>query len=87
MSGAKDKPRELRARRRGTPHGCWDFLVVAPLWVAYGANLGTLLRTCDAIGACLAVPRTAHYREALQVDDTLRGRRPCLHWVAPTKEV
>lgn len=59
---------------------------MAPLWVAYDANLGTLLRTCDAIGACLAVPRTAHYRAALAKGDTLRGRRPCLHWVTPTKE-
>ncbi len=23
----------------------------------HGVNLGTLLRTCDAVGACLAVPR------------------------------
>jgi len=23
----------------------------------YGVNLGTLLRTCDAVGACLAVPK------------------------------
>lgn len=86
MSGAKTKPRELRARRRQTRHGCWDHLVVAPLWVAYDANLGTLLRTCDAIGACLAVPNTPHYRDSLRIGDTLRGRRPCLHWVGPTKE-
>lgn len=86
MSGAKTKPRELRARRRRGQHGCWGQLTVAPLWVAYDANLGTLLRTCDAIGACLAAPRTPHYREALRIGDTLRGRRPCLHWVAPSKE-
>ena len=86
MSEAKTTPRELRAKRRLGRHGCWDHLVVAPLWVAYDANLGTLLRTCDAIGACLAVPRTNHYRQALRVGDTLRGRRPCLHWVAPSKE-
>jgi tRNA (guanosine-2'-O-)-methyltransferase len=56
--------------------------VVAPLWVAYRANLGTLLRTCDAAGACLAAPDTGHYREALSVGDTLgRGRRPCIHWI------
>ncbi|WP_454729188.1 TrmH family RNA methyltransferase [Cellulosimicrobium protaetiae] len=59
---------------------------MAPLWVAYDANLGTLLRTCDAVGACLAVPSTPHYRRALAVGDTLKGRRPCLHWVAPSKE-
>lgn len=86
MSGAKTTPRELRSQRRRTRHGCWDHLVIAPLWVAYDANLGTLLRTCDAIGACLAVPRTKHYQAALRTGDTLRGRRPCIHWVAPSKE-
>lgn len=86
MSGAKTKPRELRSQRRVGRHGCWDRLIVAPLWVAYDANLGTLLRTCDAVGACLAVPRTPHYRQALQIGDTLRGRRPCIHWVTPSKE-
>ena len=86
MSGAKTKPRVLRAQRRPSRHSCWDHLIVAPLWVAYDANLGTLLRTCDAIGACLAVPRTRHYQDALRVGDTLRGRRPCIHWVTPTKQ-
>ena len=86
MTGAKSAPRDLRAQRRRGRHGCWDHLIVAPLWVAYDANLGTLLRTCDAIGACLAAPRTPHYREALARGDTLRGRRPCLHWVTPSKE-
>ncbi|GAA1857041.1 TrmH family RNA methyltransferase [Myceligenerans crystallogenes] len=56
------------------------------MWVAYDANLGTLLRTCDAVGSCLAVPNTPHYRAALAKGDTLRGRRPCIHWVAPSKE-
>jgi len=86
MSGAKVKPNALRAQRRSGRHGCWDYLIVAPLWVAYDANLGTLLRTCDAIGACLAVPRTRHYQDALRIGDTLRRRRPCIHWVAPSKE-
>jgi tRNA (guanosine-2'-O-)-methyltransferase len=53
---------------------------VAPLWVAFGANLGTLLRSCDAVGACMAVPETEHYRRSLKVGDTLPVR-PCLHWV------
>jgi tRNA (guanosine-2'-O-)-methyltransferase len=59
---------------------CSNHLVVAPLWVAYGANLGTLLRTCDAVGACMAIPETDHYREALKKGDTL-AQRPCIHWV------
>jgi tRNA (guanosine-2'-O-)-methyltransferase len=61
--------------------------MVAPLWVAFTANLGTLLRTCDAVGACIAVPDTPHYREALTRGDTLHpGRRPCIHWVRRGKE-
>jgi tRNA (guanosine-2'-O-)-methyltransferase len=60
---------------------------VAPLWVAFQANLGTLLRTCDAVGACIAVPDTAHYRQALSHGDTLGpGRHPCIHWVRTEKE-
>lgn len=53
---------------------------MAPLWVAFGANLGTLLRSCDAVGACMAVPQTDHYRQALKRGDTLQTR-PCIHWV------
>ena len=86
MSATKSRPRDVRRQRRTTRHQCWDHLIVAPLWVAYDANLGTLLRTCDAVGACLAVPETAHYRQALARGDTLHGRRPCLHWVRPDKE-
>jgi tRNA G18 (ribose-2'-O)-methylase SpoU len=87
MNGAKSKPSDLSARRRPRRHSCWDHLILAPLWVAYDANLGTLLRTCDAIGACLAVPGSPHYKNALRKGDTLRSRRPCIHWVAPTKEI
>lgn len=55
--------------------------------VAFQANLGTLLRTCDAVGACMAVPDTAHYRQALSNGDTLGAhRRPCIHWVPTGKE-
>jgi tRNA G18 (ribose-2'-O)-methylase SpoU len=80
----KSSPDDLRLNRRRTGHGCWDHLIVAPLWVAYQANLGTVLRTCDAVGACMAVPRTAHYREALQRGNTLPGRS-CVHWVTPSQ--
>jgi tRNA G18 (ribose-2'-O)-methylase SpoU len=76
----KARAREVARARRRQPHGCWDHLVIAPLWVAYEANLGTLLRTCDAVGACMAVPETPHYRQALARGDTL-DRRPHLHWV------
>lgn len=45
----------------------------------HGVNLGTLLRTCDAVGACLAVPRLPWVPEALARGNTLR-HRACVHW-------
>lgn len=54
---------------------------MAPLWPKHGVNLGTLLRTCDAVGACLAVPRLPWVPEALDRGDTLR-HRSCVHWLA-----
>ncbi|MFB9312927.1 TrmH family RNA methyltransferase [Nocardioides plantarum] len=86
MSPVKSKPADLRRRRRPRQHRCWGHLVLAPLWVAYDANLGTLLRTCDAVGACLAVPDSEHYRAALTRGDTLGRRRPCVHWVRRDKD-
>jgi tRNA (guanosine-2'-O-)-methyltransferase len=83
-AGPKSRPRDVRRDRRRRQHGCWDHLVVAPLWVAYGANLGTLLRTCDAVGACMAVPATDHDRAALDQGDTL-ARRPHVHWIDRSK--
>lgn len=73
-------PRELRKSRRTKAHSCWGHLVAAPLWPLHGANLGTLLRTCDAVGACLAVPRFPWVPEALRRGNTLR-RPACVHWV------
>ena len=80
--GPKARPAELRRQRRR--HGCRDHLIAAPLWVAYEANLGTLLRTCDATGACLAAPKTEHYRQAVRHGNTLAGR-PHVHWIDRTK--
>ncbi|WP_119730617.1 TrmH family RNA methyltransferase [Thermomonospora amylolytica] len=72
--------RELRRQRRRRSHSCWDHLIAAPLWPLHGANLGTLLRTCDAVGACLAVPRLPWVPEALRRGNTLR-HPACVHWV------
>jgi hypothetical protein len=46
----------------------------------HGVNLGTLLRTCDAVGACMAVPRLPWVPEALKKGNTLR-KASCVHWV------
>src|SRR5262245_33757566 len=81
MSGAWVRTRaELRSLRRNRPHRCWDHLLAAPLWPKYGVNLGTLLRTCDAVGACLVVPRRPWIDEAIGRGNTLR-RPSCVHRV------
>ncbi len=76
----KRKPSEIKKQRRNASHSCWDHIIVAPLWPMYGVNLGTMLRTCDAAGACLAVPRFKWVPEALERGNTLRYRS-CVHWV------
>lgn len=81
MSAARVRPRkELRTVRRDRSHSCWDHLIAAPLWPKHGVNLGTLLRTCDAVGSCLAVPRRPWVPEALARGNTLR-KPVCVHWV------
>jgi tRNA (guanosine-2'-O-)-methyltransferase len=72
---------ELRAQRRERAHRCWDHLLAAPLWPKYGVNLGTLLRTCDAVGACLVVPGKPWIDEALAQGNTLR-RPSCVHRIS-----
>lgn len=71
-------PDELRQSRRRRSHSCWGHLIFAPLWAQHGANLGTLLRTCDAIGACIAVPPHDWVPEALRRGNTVPGRS-CVH--------
>ena len=71
--------RDLARQRRHRRHPCWDHLIAAPLWPLHGANLGTLLRTCDAVGACLAVPRLPWVPEALARGNTL-AQPACVHW-------
>ncbi|WP_329125954.1 TrmH family RNA methyltransferase [Streptomyces sp. NBC_01465] len=80
MSGIRARtPDELRRSRRPRAHACWDHLYAAPLWPLHGANLGTLARTCDAVGACLTVPRFPWVPEALARGNTLR-KPLCVHW-------
>jgi tRNA (guanosine-2'-O-)-methyltransferase len=87
VTAAKKAGRDIRRTRRPRGHSCWGHLIVAPLWVAYQANLGTLLRTCDATGACIAVPDTPHYRHALTIGDSRRvARRCCIHWIDTGKD-
>jgi tRNA (guanosine-2'-O-)-methyltransferase len=52
--------------------------LAAPLWPKYDVNLGTLLRTCDAVGACLVVPRRSWIDQALARGNTLR-QPSCVH--------
>lgn len=79
MGGMRARePDEIRRDRRRRTHSCWGHLIVAPLWAQHGANLGTLLRTCDAVGACMAVPPHDWVSDALRRGNTVPGRS-CIH--------
>ncbi|MEU7140787.1 TrmH family RNA methyltransferase [Nocardia sp. NPDC046473] len=81
MTAARAKSRpDLRRERRQRAHGCWNHLIIAPLWPKHGVNLGTMLRTCDAVGACMAVPRRPWIPDALAHGNTLR-KPQCVHWI------
>ena len=86
MSGPQIRVRtrkDLARQRRIRGHRCWDHIIAAPLWPLHDANLGTLLRTCDAVGACLAAPRLPWVPGALARGNTLR-LPACVHvhWVS-----
>ena len=70
---------DLQRERRYRRHSCWDHLIAAPLWPMHGVNLGTLLRTCEATGACLAVPKYPWVPEAIERSYTYR-EPGCVHW-------
>lgn len=86
MSAPRIRSRkEIRGKRNPGRHPnqrprCYNHLIAAPLWPMHGINLGTLLRTCDAAGACLAVPKLSWVPEALEKGNTLR-HRSCVHWI------
>lgn len=70
---------DLQRERRYRRHSCWDHLIAAPLWPLHGVNLGTLLRTCEATGACLAVPKLPWVPEAIERSYTFK-HPACVHW-------
>lgn len=79
MKARTKNSQDLQRERRFRRHGCWDHLIAAPLWPLHGVNLGTLLRTCEATGACLAVPKLPWVPEAIERSYTYR-QPSCVHW-------
>jgi tRNA (guanosine-2'-O-)-methyltransferase len=73
---------DLKRERRPYRHGCWDHLIAACPWPYHGVNLGTLLRTCEAVGACLYVPHYPWVPAALNKGYTI-SQRACVHWIRP----
>lgn len=60
----------LRVERRRAPMST-DLLTVAVLWPKRLQNVGTLLRTCDAVGARMVLPRTVEARSAAKQGNTI----------------
>jgi tRNA (guanosine-2'-O-)-methyltransferase len=90
MTQAKIRPKtkdELKQQRRRVSHSCWGYapggIVCAVPHPLHGVNLGTLLRTCEAVGACLAVPHYPWVPQALSKGYTI-SQRGCVHWMRPS---
>jgi tRNA G18 (ribose-2'-O)-methylase SpoU len=62
---------ELRTERRRAPDHITDLITVAMLWPKRHQNVGTMVRTCDAIGSRIILPRTVDARFAAQVGNTV----------------
>jgi tRNA (guanosine-2'-O-)-methyltransferase len=79
----KKSRRELASQRR--PEGrrkCNDWLACAMPWPFHGVNAGTILRSCEATGACFCVPHYPWIPEALRKGYTL-AQRADVHWIRP----
>ena len=63
-------PEELRKYRLRKPLKRSP-ITVACLWPKTGENLGTIARTCDAIGATMVIPEGALAAKALQRGNTI----------------
>lgn len=80
---------DVKRERRPNVHKarCWGWMpggiVCAVPDPMHGVNLGTLLRTCEGVGACLAVPHYPWVPQALQKGYTIT-QRGCVHWMRPT---
>jgi len=77
----KKTPDDIRAQRLRMKNPC-GHIIVAPLWPKKGENLGTLARTCDAVGACVAVPQSRDAIKAVIKGNTIGMHNTCLHPVA-----
>lgn len=82
MVSIKRRPKtsdEIRVQRIREKNSCGN-LIVAALWPKKGENLGTLARTCDAVGACLVVPQGREPNRAVVKGNTIGIHNTCLHY-------
>ncbi len=80
----KKKRDEVAAQRQPKHHRkCSDWIVCAMLWPLHGANAGTVLRSCEATGACLVIPHYPWVPAALNKGYTI-AQRGDVHWCRPS---
>ena len=71
---------EIRQDRLSTAMVSHD-VILAPLWPKTGDNLGTLLRTADAIRGCMATVSSAPGPKAIHRGDRIGVHNVCIHWI------
>jgi tRNA (guanosine-2'-O-)-methyltransferase len=78
----KDRDDLVRERHPKSRRRCNDWIICAMPWPMHGANIGTTVRSCEAVGACMYVPHYPWVPQALH-----RGYTPVqvpdTHWVRP----
>lgn len=84
MPGIRKKNREDVVRERQPRHRrqCNDWLICAMPYPFHGVNAGTILRSCEATGACFYVPHYPWIPEALNKGYTITQRGD-VHWIRP----
>lgn len=71
---------DLRLVRRQTQIQEHNFRI-ASLWPKKKANLGTLIRTCDAVGAAAVIPYSAHCARDIKRGNTIGLPNSPIEWL------
>lgn len=70
---------EVRTHRRQNRSTRCGWLTLAIPWPKNGINVGSLVRTADAVGSCLAIPRGRPFDKMLRHGNTIGDDKVCIH--------
>lgn len=77
----KKTSQDIRKERTTFVGNCSKRLIMAFPWPKDGENLGTAIRTCDALGICLAIPNSRHAQQILRRGNTIGIDKVHIHYI------